>query len=149
MEEINLKTKDAEREAEVARRERNKWKEKVEKCGDLEKNIKRNLLNKVGKNARRTRDTVKLKNEKAVEFKIKKWALENDDASEMYDDKELVGYKGLSVFNGRHGRDSYEDEENVVNIIGDVMLSKEERRLLSNNPKLAVLGKVDDEMIKR
>ena len=66
VEEINLKTKDAERAAEVARRERNKWKEKVEKCGDLEKNVKRNLLNKMGKNARKTRETVKLKNEKAV-----------------------------------------------------------------------------------
>ena len=74
----------------------------------LGKNEKRNLLNKLGKNARRTRMAVKLKNEKAIEFKIKKWALENgnenDDAIEIFSDKELKGYKGLSVFNGRYGR---------------------------------------------
>ena len=114
VEEINLKTKDAERAAEVARRERNEWKEKVEKNSGLEKNEKRNLLNKLGKNARRTRMAVKLKYEKAIEFKIKKWALENgnenDDAIEMFSDKELKGYKGLSVFNGRYGRVGYEDE---------------------------------------
>ena len=65
----------------------------------------------------------------------------------MSEDPEVEKYKNLSVFN-----DGYEDEiegEVFTNVIGEVNLTQNEKKVLANSPKLAILGKLDQEVVKR
>ena len=65
------------------------------------------------------------------------------------DEHRLQDYSEVSVFKGGYREETKNDDKARVNIIGDIQLSEEEMLILGNNPKLAILGQVDQELVEQ
>ena len=62
--------------------------------------------------------------------------------------QEVRGYEGVSVFSGTY-RGELETSSQNFNVIGEVVLTENEKKMLNNNPKLAILDVFDEETLER
>ena len=67
---------------------------------------------------------------------------------DCYNDPMLEEFCGVSVFGGSYAREEVGNGRNF-NVIGDILLSENEELLLDKNPKLASLGKFEEETFER
>ena len=65
------------------------------------------------------------------------------------EDPKLKEYAQLSVFNGKYKETADITKTGGVNVIGNVVLSDEEKKVLGNNPKMAVVTKFDEEVFDK
>ena len=131
--------------------EREEYRRRIQADGSLGKNVVRKIVTRLNSEAERLRKDISEKNRRSMVFKEKKWKsqeVQGGDQLPFQTDQELMGYHSLSVFNGKYVEPD-EDEVEKVNVIGDIELSENETNLLRNKPKLAVLGKLEEEVLER
>ena len=148
--EMEQKTTDARRNAEVKRWERDKWRKDLEKNGVFSKGQVQKMICRLKKESDTLRTEFQGKNLRSKEHKIKKWK-ENSGVIKNVNketEAEISKFSGLSVLNGKYRENTEEDVE-LFNVVGDVVLSDNERKVLNNNPKLAVLERFDVELLIR
>ena len=134
VQEMKVKTNDAEIAAKQAMIERNVWKKSMEKNEMFGKNVIRKMITRFNSDSDKLRSELKTKNSKALAFKVRKWSSGDIQQKKMFDDLAVAKYKDLSIFCGEY---KVENEAGCdVNVVSDVQLTTEERVLLSNNPKL-------------
>ena len=133
------------------RHAKNVWKESVEMNELLSRNVMRKMMTRLKKEDDATRKELCVKTEKSTKFMIKKWGEDKKAGlanGMLKDDPAIAEFRDLSVFNGEYKPDEA-GEDAKYNVIGDINLSENEKALLSNNPKLAILSKLDEEQMKR
>lgn len=148
IDELRIKSSDAQREAHKARFERNENRKKLETDLPGGKNATRRLIARFQGNADMLRKTIQKKNEDSIKWKVKKWGSEETTSKpNLSEDPAVSKYKDLGVFNEGYGNDVEDDV--FVNVIGDVVLNDDERLLLKNSPKLAITSQIDEEQVER
>lgn len=111
------------------------------------KNGTRKLVERFQGEASKLRETLIEKNVRSVEMKLKKWGSEEPEKKKMSEDKAVEKYKELSVFTGEYS--GMIEDEVFTNIVGDIDLTDDEKKVLANSPKVAILNQVNNEEVER
>ena len=111
--EMTRKTRDAEKDASNKRWIMNKWRKDLESGKVYDRNKVQRLMKKMKAEANVLRQEISAKNDKAVEFKCKKWSVdENVRNNKMFkEEPRLREYSELSVFNGGYREEEENEEE--------------------------------------
>ena len=147
VDEMERKLKDASGK----RWRRDSWRKEVETRPDYDSGKVQRMVRRMKTEADVVRKEIDDKNSKSIRFKTKKWEIETKNVKEenlFKNEERLKGYEGISVFGG-----AYKEENGIefrgVNVVGNIVLSAEERLVLENNPKLAIISKLDEENLDK
>ena len=135
---MEAKLEDAERSAKQARDRKGRERRKLEKSLGPNSTKYKNLINKLQKEAENE------KNMKVAAHKKKMDHLEDEHKKKECQDvpMDLIKYRHLKIFSKEEIKESEKDEPIIL---GDIVLSDEEKEALATQPNFCVLNKLSEE----